>query len=67
LAFNITNFHTGSELYLNDNPQFSPNERFMVEVRSIPKQESEGTFPAGFNINIYEINEFGEYKNVEPN
>jgi len=64
--FNITNFHTGSELYLNDAPHFSPDEKVMIEVRSIPKKEDSGDFPTGFNINIYEMNEFGEYKNVEP-
>lgn len=64
--FNLTNFHTGSELYLNDMPHFSPDEKFMVEIRSIPKSEDEGEFPTGFNINIYQMNEFGEYKNIEP-
>jgi hypothetical protein len=64
--FNITNFHTGSELYLNDIPHFSPDDKVIIEIRSIPKQESEGDFPTGFNINIYESNEFGEYKNIEP-
>jgi hypothetical protein len=64
--FNLTNFHTGSELYLNDVPHFSPDERFMIEVRSIPEQKNSGDFPTGFNINIYEMNEFGEYKNIEP-
>lgn len=64
--FNITNFHTGSELYLNDAPHFSPDEKVMIEVRSVPQQENSGDFPTGFNINIYEMNEFGEYKNVEP-
>ncbi len=68
--FNITNFHTGSELYLNDMPHFSADEKFMVEVRSIPKHETPNTladnFPGGFNINIYEMNEYGEYKNIEP-
>jgi hypothetical protein len=70
--FNITNFHTGSELELNDMPHFSFDEKFMIEVRSISKKEvakkeEEGDFPTGFNINIYEMNEFGEYKNIEPN
>lgn len=68
--FNMTNFHTGSELYLDDEPHFSPDERVMIEVRSIPKNENNAdaadNFPRGFNINIYEMNEFGEYKNVEP-
>ncbi|MCE3254643.1 MAG: hypothetical protein K0R25_137 [Rickettsiaceae bacterium] len=64
--FNITNFHTGSELYLNDIPHFSPDEKVMIEVRSIPKQEDSVNFPTGFNINIYEANELGEYKNIEP-
>lgn len=64
--FNITNFHTGSELYLNDAPHFSPNEKTMIEVRSVPEEESESNFPTGFNINIYEMNKFGEYKNIEP-
>jgi len=64
--FNITNFHTGSELYLNDAPHFSPDEKTMIEFRSIAKQESKGDFPTGFNINIYEMNKFGEYKNIEP-
>ena len=65
--FNITNFHTGSELELNDLPHFSPDEKFMIEVRSVPNQEAPSDFPTGFNINIYEMNEFGEYKNIEPN
>ncbi len=64
--FNITNFHSGSDLYLDDMPHFSPDEKTLLEVRSIPKQDDVGDFPTGFNINIYEANEFGEYKNVEP-
>jgi len=63
--FNITNFHSGSELYLNDIPHFSPDEKVIVEVRSIAKQET-GNFPSGFNINIYELNDKNEYVNIEP-
>lgn len=65
--FNITNFHTGYELYLQDVPRFSPDDRFMIEVHSVPKNENLAKdFPTGFNINIYEINEYGEYRNIEP-
>jgi hypothetical protein len=64
--FNITNLHTANEIYLNDEPHFSPDDRVIIEVKSIPKQEKETNFPTGFDINIYEMNEFGEYKNVEP-
>jgi hypothetical protein len=64
--FNMTSFNNGSELYFNDIPHFSPDEKVIVEVRSIPKQELSSGFPTGFNINIYELNEAGEYKNVEP-
>lgn len=63
--FNITNFHTGSELYLNDVPSFSPDGKFMIEVRSIPKEDAKENFPTGYNINIYEINDDGEYINIE--
>jgi hypothetical protein len=64
--FNMTNFKTGYELYLDDEPHFSPNGNAMVEVRSIPKQDLQSDMPTGFNINIYEINKLGEYRNVEP-
>lgn len=64
--FNMTNFHTGSELSLNSIPHFSPDEKIMIEVRSIPKRDDNGEFPTGYKINIYEINEYGEYKNIEP-
>lgn len=56
--FNITNFHTGSELYLNNFPYFSPNEKIMIEEKG--KNEIKK------GVNIYEANEFGEYKKVEP-
>lgn len=55
--FNITNFHTGSELYLSDFPHFSPDEKFMLEINSSPENSK---------IAIYEANEYGEYKNIEP-
>lgn len=64
--FNITNFYKGYELYLDDKPHFSPDDKKMVEIRSIPKKDSSGNFPTGYNINIYEANNFGEYINVEP-
>jgi hypothetical protein len=76
--FNITNFHTGYEIYLNDTPNFSPDNRVILEVRSIAKKDSTTEsasefprefpreFPVGFNINIYERNDLGEYINVEP-
>jgi len=64
--FNITNFHTGSELYLDDIPHFSADDKVIVEVRSIAKQEGLGDFPTGFNINIYELNDKNEYVNIEP-
>lgn len=66
--FNMTNFHTGSELRLNDMPYFSPDEKFMFEIRSVPKisEIAEDNFPRGYNINIYEMNEYGEYKLIEP-
>lgn len=67
--FNITNFHNGSELYLNDTPHFSPDNKFILEVRSVPESTSDkellSDFPRGFNINIYELNNLGEYVNVE--
>lgn len=65
--FNMTNFHTGYELYLQDIPHFSPDDRFLLEIHSIPENKNlSKNFPVGFNINIYEINEYGEYINIEP-
>ena len=64
--FNMTNFHTGHEIYFDDIPHFSPDEKILIEVRSVPKREDGSDFPSGFNINIYEANEVGEYHNVEP-
>lgn len=65
--FNMTNFHTGYELYFNDIPHFSPDDKFIIEVKSVPKREDlSEDFPAGYDINIYESNEYGEYKNIEP-
>lgn len=63
--FNITNFGSGHEIQLNDMPHFSPDDRVIIEVRSTPKQEN-STIPTGFNINIYEMNEYGEYHKIEP-
>lgn len=69
--YNITNLKSGNELYLNDKPHFSPNGKIMVEIRSIPKQaikigDSEGNFPTGFSINLYELGENGEYQKITP-
>lgn len=64
--FNMTNLHSGKEIYFDDIPHFSPDETVIIEIRSLEKKEPEGKFPSGFNINIYELNENGEYVNVEP-
>lgn len=62
--FTILSLKTGSEIYLNDVPNFSPDDKFMVEVRSSIRQEN-SQIPTGFNINIYALNDRGEYKKVE--
>ena len=63
--FNITNLNSGYELYLDDVPHFSLDEKVIIEVRSIEKDDSKVNFPTGYNINIYEINEVGEYRRIE--
>jgi hypothetical protein len=66
--FNMTNFHTGKEIYLDDMPHFSPNKNFMIEVRSVDEKEKNSLnqeFPSGYRIKIYQINEYGEYNEIE--
>ncbi len=62
--FVMVNFHTGSELYLNALPHFSPDERSMIEIFSTPNK-NEGAEKNKFVINIYEMNKYGEYKKIE--
>lgn len=65
--FNMTSFNSGNEIYFDDMPHFSPDENIILEVRSNEKEDVEGTkIPVGYNINIYQLDENGEYKNVEP-
>lgn len=52
--FNITNFNTGSELYFKDVPHFSFDEKFIIEVNSSNE----------FGINIYQLNQAGEYQQL---
>lgn len=64
--FSILNLRTGKEFDLNDVPKFSPDNRFIVEVRSSAKQENQGILmPVGFNINIYELGQDYEYRKIE--
>jgi hypothetical protein len=62
--FVMVNFHTGSELYLNGMPHFSPDERNMIEIFSTPNK-NEGAAKDKFVINLYEMNKYGEYKKIE--
>jgi len=59
--FLLFNLHSGEEIHLLD-PKFSPDEKFIVDIRSIPYcAECTENGASGFNIDIYAIDDKKNY------